>query len=109
MAKQRLPRSDRQAFWEAYDHRCAYCDESIRWTDLVIDHIIPESLLEKPLKLASVQSEFGLGKDFDLRGDLNLVPVCARCNKEKSDRLYPQERTDRKSTRLNSSHLVISY
>ena len=93
MAKQRLPRSDRQAFWEAYDHRCAYCDESIRWTDLVIDHIIPESLLEKPLKLASVQSEYGLGKDFDLRGDLNLVPVCARCNKEKSDRLYPQERT----------------
>ena len=93
MAKQRLPRSDRRAFWEAYERRCAYCDESIRWIDLVIDHIIPESLLEEPLKLASVQSDYGLGKGFDLHSDLNLVPACARCNKEKWDRLFPPART----------------
>jgi hypothetical protein len=92
MAKQRFSHSDRRAFWEAYEHRCAYCDEALRWMDLVIDHIIPESLLDKPQELALVRSEYGLS-DLDLLSDLNLVPACGRCNRQKSDRLYPPERT----------------
>jgi len=93
MAKQRFSHPDRRAFWDAYKRRCAYCDESIRWFDLVVDHVIPESLLERPLELAAVKSGYGLGEGFDLRCDLNLVPACARCNREKSDRLYPPART----------------
>ena len=92
MAKQRFSHCDRQAFWEAYERRCAYCSEAIRLVDLVIDHVIPESLLDKPQELASVRAEYGLG-DLDLQSDLNFVPACSRCNAQKSDNLYPSGRT----------------
>src|SRR5256885_5513171 len=43
------------------------------------------------------------------RGPLHGVPILIKDNVETSDRMMTTAGSDRKSTRLNSSHLVISY
>lgn len=89
MAEQRFSRIDRWAFWEAYDRRCAYCGELVRFLTLEIDHIIPENLASKPDDLAALKSAYGLPDDFDLRSELNLVAACGPCNGKKLAKLYP--------------------
>lgn len=72
----------RQAIWEAHDKRCAYCGDPLSYKDLALDHIIPQA---EDLNRASAM--FGLGAEFDFDGPENLLPTCARCNRQKSDRM----------------------
>jgi 5-methylcytosine-specific restriction endonuclease McrA len=88
MAEQRFSFTERRAFLEAYDRKCAYCHEAVTIRAVQIDHVIPEHLDSKPEELAAVRKEYGLEKDFGLRSDLNLVPACPRCNGEKNAQLY---------------------
>lgn len=53
-----------------------------------VDHIIPESLLKKPIELALVISDFGLPADFDLNSYSNWMPSCSVCNRNKSNNVF---------------------
>lgn len=89
MSKLKLPPHVRIAIWRAHDKRCIYCGEPIAFTNLDIEHIVPESLLKDPQEFARVKTEYGLPADFNLNGLLNLVPAHHRpCNLSKSARVF---------------------
>jgi HNH endonuclease len=45
-----------------------------------IDHIIPQSHIKNPTKLADVLKQHGLPSEFDITSLDNLVPACRSCN-----------------------------
>ena len=71
----RLPRAEvkftRRNIYEHYRHRCCYCGEKFKTSELNLDHVIP-------------RSKGGLTEWS------NIVTACVPCNTRKSDRL-PQE------------------
>ena len=56
----------RQAVYEKYDGRCAYCGQKIAYKDMQVDHFIPKR----------GWSESGSGSD----DFFNLMPSCRMCN-----------------------------
>ena len=80
------------AIWLAHKRRCAYRDEPIiRLTDLQIDHILPESLLDKPHELEKIKSEYDLPSNFDINSYYNWLPSCSSCNRDKSARVFKKK------------------
>ena len=53
-----------------------------------VDHVIPESLIEKPKELQATLSAFGLPSNFDLNSFANWLPACRPCNGTKSDLVF---------------------
>lgn len=88
MAKQKFSAMERQAVWLAYDRKCAYTREPIDFSDFHIDHIVPESLLDDPERLAKVKSELHLPPGFDILGYENLVPCKPGANLQKTDLIF---------------------
>ncbi len=88
MAKQRFSIAFREALWEVHGKKCLYCKKSLRFFELEVDHVLPESLQGDPEKLGLVLRDLGLGESFDLLGYENLAPACRRCNGDKGDELF---------------------
>lgn len=82
MSKTRIETAVRWALYEAYNHKCFYCDKPIEWNCLEIDHIIPETY-EKHLD--TIIDMYGLEKDFNINSLQNLAPAHSSCNRRKSD------------------------
>ncbi|MDP3224361.1 MAG: hypothetical protein Q8M96_14615 [Rubrivivax sp.] len=53
-----------------------------------VDHVIPESLLGEPAKLAEALTEFGLPATFDLQSFANWLPSCGSCNNRKRSHVF---------------------
>ncbi|MGX5830092.1 hypothetical protein [Mesorhizobium sp. 43Arga] len=53
-----------------------------------IDHIIPESLLGNPDRLAYILNWYGLPKDFDINSYANWLPASRNCNRKKSNSVF---------------------
>ena len=85
MSKQKFDATRREAFWDAYDRKCAYTGEVLDLDAMHIDHVIPESLLDDRPALDKLLTELGLPADFDIRGVGNLVVARTRRNLQKSD------------------------
>ena len=83
MSKQRVSTSLKYALWEAYDFKCFYHGEPLRWDELSVDHIIPEYLAAQPEALAQVLQQVGLRPGWSLTATANLVPACRACNERK--------------------------
>jgi hypothetical protein len=89
VSKLNLPMGIRIAIWHAHRKLCAYCAEPIVYTDLDIEHVIPESLASDPGRAATVFTDYDLPRTFDVNALCNLLPVHHRpCNLRKSDRLF---------------------
>lgn len=88
MAKYAFTSIQRMAIWKAHKSKCAYCGELIRFNDLEIDHILPESLLGNSDELERIKLEYGLGSEFEINSYYNWIPSCKKCNRTKSDRVY---------------------
>lgn len=78
----------RFAVWKCHGHKCWVCAEPLRLLATVIDHVLPQSLKDEPARLASLLETLGLPKTFDLDGLENLLPICAPCNRRKSNRTF---------------------
>jgi hypothetical protein len=95
MSIERHSYSERRAYWEAFDGKCAICRNPIeRLAVLQIDHVVNEGLREKPEELSAELEKLGLPNDFDLRSRLNKVASCWPCNSRKAasqDRLLRLE------------------
>jgi HNH endonuclease len=83
----------RFGLWQAYKNKCAVCSEPIKYTQLQIDHIIPESIERDAMELKNVLSLFSLNNDFEINSLYNLRPACGFCNREKSYYIAPEEIT----------------
>jgi len=79
---------ERVAIWTAHSKRCAYCGEPLRYADLEIDHILPQSLAKSPGKLSELISQLALASDFSIAALANLLPAHRVCNSKKRDRVF---------------------
>jgi hypothetical protein len=82
MSKQRIGDLLRLALLEAYHWKCFYTGEPLFWSDVEIDHIIPES---KEGNLQELKKELRLDDNFDIHGLENLVPCRHDVNRRKGD------------------------
>ena len=53
-----------------------------------VDHILPETLVEKPKELQAALNAFSLPQDFDINSFANWLPVCRPCNGSKRDLVF---------------------
>lgn len=84
MSGQQISFKLRRAYWEAFEHKCAYCGEAIaRMLAMEIDHVIPERLANRQEEFKAVLQQHDLPETFDIAGRLNLVASCKRCNSRK--------------------------
>lgn len=87
MPSQQISLDMRHAIWLVHKQRCAYCYEPVRFSDLSIDHVIPQTFSNKP-ELAEILSVLGLPKDFDLFSIENLLPAHQHCNRAKGSDIF---------------------
>ncbi len=81
---------ERIAIWMAHAKKCAYCGDPIHFRDLEIDHILPASLENEPMKLARLKADFGLPARFNIKSARNLLPAHGWCNSKKTNRVFSQ-------------------
>lgn len=93
MSKTKFDNITRSTIWTSYKCKCFYCSQPLDWGDLHIDHIIPESLVQKDEELQRIKEELGLEKDFNLNALYNLVPSHSKCNHRKSDDFFSKNAT----------------
>lgn len=80
MSKHQFSTRERYALWMAYDKKCTYCREPVRFAAVAVDHIIPEWLIGEPDRLALVWQELDLPADFDLNDFANWACAHTSCN-----------------------------
>lgn|GEM_PF-4295190 len=77
----------RAALFQEYEGNCFYEGMKIRFNDMHIDHIIPESISKENLK--AIISSLGLPEDFNVNSLYNLVPCSPNVNQVKNKNQYP--------------------
>lgn len=73
----------RTALWNSYNNKCFYCNQTLSWDELHIDHLIPESIAANIVRFSEIILDYELGNDFGINDLYNLVPVHSRCNYRK--------------------------
>lgn len=93
MAKYKFFTRERESIWKAHGEKCAYCDRRIAWEDLEVDHIVPETLLDNPIELERIQTEYGLKSDFNINSYYNWLPSHKKCNRKKGSWRFNAQNT----------------
>ncbi len=88
MSKQSFTAAQREAIWLAHSSKCAYTRELLDISNFHIDHVIPETLNEKPDLRAETLTKLGMPHDFDLFGWENLLPCRPGANLQKSANVF---------------------
>jgi hypothetical protein len=88
MSKSKFNNAERFAVFLHGDRRCWLCTEPLRFQDLAIDHVLPESLLDRPSELRELLLSWGLPDGYDINGYENLAPAHHACNLTKSDKKF---------------------
>jgi len=88
MSKYRFNIIDRQAIYEAYEKKCFYCGEIVYFRELQIDHIIPETILDKEVEYKALVKRLRLPNSFSVNSYYNWVPAHSKCNNRKSGELF---------------------
>lgn len=88
MRKQNIPFRKRVALWRAHEKRCYYCEKPLRFSDLWIDHVLPENLLGDAEKLTKIIQEYELESDFVINDYCNWLPTHWRCNQRKGKTIF---------------------
>ena len=100
MSKQKFPYYLKLAIWTAYNKKSGYEDIPIKYTEMEIDHIIPERVLlnpKEPNEFQKWKEKYDLEDGFNIQGVENLCPSTSRFNLMKSDNgLYDETDAYRK-------------
>lgn len=88
MSTYKFSPAERAAIYSTHCEKCYLCSKPLNLKTMEVDHVIPESLLEKPAELQTVLSAFGLPSDFDLNSFANWLPACSPCNGTKNDLIF---------------------
>lgn len=80
-----MNKQTRQAVYDKFNGRCAYCGEEIRLKEMQVDHIIPQSyFVEHVTKQFRITEFLKHLTIYDVNHIDNLHPACRVCNKWKS-------------------------
>lgn len=71
-----------------HKQKCWLCYGAVPFSEMEIDHIIPESLRKNPETLKRTLDDFGLPTEFDLNSLSNLLPAHSLCNKQKRAHIF---------------------
>lgn len=82
MSKQQFSVIEREAIFVAYGKKCAYTREPLDFGTFHIDHILPESLSDDPVRFEEIRTQLNIG-EFNLSGFGNLVPCKPEINLQK--------------------------
>jgi hypothetical protein len=93
VADQSFTAAEREAIWRAHAAKCAYTRELLDVSSFHIDHVLPESLAEKPAEFAETAKKLGLADGFDLRGWENLLPCRPGANLQKAANIFADPHT----------------
>jgi hypothetical protein len=74
----------RIALYQAYGERCIYCRAPLLFREMTVDHILPQTLLEDPIRKSQILREYGLPEYFDFESYDNWLPCHHYENREKS-------------------------
>lgn len=85
MSKYQFKPSERYAILEVHQWKCYQCSTPIVLNTMQVDHLIPESILEKPDELDRIVKLYSLPTDFNINSYENWAPMCPTCNSKKSD------------------------
>ncbi len=88
MSKYKFSDIERFAVWKTHGSKCFWCGDPLRLFDTTVDHLFPESLLDKEEELIRVKKHYGLSSEFQINGFENWVPAHGTCNSKKSKTLY---------------------
>ncbi len=88
MAKYKFKQSERFSVWKTHGEKCFWCAEPLSLQETTVDHVLPESLLDKEEDLSRVKLLFGLGEEFNINGFENWVPAHQHCNGAKRDTIF---------------------
>ena len=66
MKKYRFTTVQRFAIWRAYGKKCFYCEQPLTFTEVTIDHVIPEHILDDAEQLQVIKIQYGLDTDFSI-------------------------------------------
>jgi len=83
MSNQEFTPTFREALWKAHNRKCLHCGREILYSELRIDHLLPEYLHYSPFEREEVLALIGLPAEYDILGKQNLAPSCAGCNEKK--------------------------
>lgn len=88
MSKQKFPQNLRLAIWSAHNKRSGYENAPITFTEMEIDHIVPERVLLNPKEeneFEKWKKKYSLDDNFKIQGIENLCPSTREFNLQKSD------------------------
>ncbi|BBU69335.1 HNH endonuclease [Fluviibacter phosphoraccumulans] len=88
MSTYKFSPAERAAIYSTHGEKCYLCNEPLNLKTMEVDHVIPESLIEKPKELQATLSAFGLPSNFDLNSFANWLPACRPCNGTKNDLVF---------------------
>ena len=84
MSNQKFSSRERLVFWEVYSKKCHYCKKDLLLSEIVLDHVVPEELLDLPeAEFESKLQDLNLASSFDIKAYENIVVSCGPCNGEK--------------------------
>jgi 5-methylcytosine-specific restriction endonuclease McrA len=83
VSKYKFSLVERHAVYTVHGEKCYMCGLPLTVKTAEIDHVIPESLAEKPAELAKVLAELGRSPDFNVNSFENWMPACRACNGDK--------------------------
>jgi hypothetical protein len=85
MKKYKFSQIERFSIWKAYNYLCFYCRKNLKWKDLTIDHLFPESLSYNDKGFIIIKKIYALKGDFCINDFVNWVPAHEICNNKKGD------------------------
>jgi 5-methylcytosine-specific restriction endonuclease McrA len=80
--------AERYAVFTVHGEKCYLCHKPINLRTMEVDHLIPESLKDDPVRLAAVLVALGRQLNFNLNTYDNWLPACGRCNNEKRNNIF---------------------
>lgn len=88
MSKQKISQNLRLAIWIAHNRRSGYDDTPMSFSEMEIDHIIPERVLLNPkeeIEIEKWKKKYNLDDKFEIQSIANLCPSTREFNLFKSD------------------------
>ncbi len=89
MKKHKFTIAEHFALWRVYGQTCFYCEQPLAFTEITIDHIIPEHISDDVEQLQAIKFQYGLDTDFAINDYCNWVPAHPHCNRGKGTTIFP--------------------
>jgi hypothetical protein len=88
VSKHQFSSAERYAVFETHGARCYMCAKPVNYADFQVDHVIPESLEDKPDRLKKALDDLGRSADFQINSHENWLPACGPCNNKKRSTVW---------------------